>query len=136
MFATLFFGLLDPVTGKLIYVNGGHEPPAILNATGVRTHLEPTAPAVGLFPGVDYEIGEAHLEPGDLLFAFTDGVTEAQNPQGSFYEEDGLVKSVAQHLGAPAWELVSAVLKDIERFGAEAQFGDDIALGILMRAHS
>ncbi len=81
MFATTFFGMLDPVTGTLLYINGGHPPVFIIAPDGtIKDRLEPTGPAVGMFPGAEFEIMDAHLEPGDLLLGYTDGVTDARNP--------------------------------------------------------
>jgi serine phosphatase RsbU (regulator of sigma subunit) len=70
------------------------------------------------------------------LVIYTDGVTESQNIQGSFFDEDGLVNSVKNHLGDPAEELVTAVLTDIRVFSGDAPLVDDIALGVLIRAPS
>ena len=78
MFATLFFGALDPSTGLLMYVNGGHNPPYIVGPDGIRAQLEPTGPALGIVPGAEYKIRQVRLEPGDTLFAYTDGVTDAR----------------------------------------------------------
>ncbi len=86
-FATMFFGMIDPKDGTLLYVNGGHNPPAIVRADGTRQDLPPTGPAVGMLPGVQFRIGEAKLEPGDTLFAYTDGVPEAKDEEGHFFGE-------------------------------------------------
>jgi sigma-B regulation protein RsbU (phosphoserine phosphatase) len=86
MFATLFFCILDPVTGSLAYVNAGHNPPVILGADGkVKATLKPTGPAVGMLEGVDFRIEQTQLEPGDLLFGYTDGVTDARDSAGSMF---------------------------------------------------
>ena len=84
MFATVFFGILDPGNGSLHYINGGHEPPLVLGAEGIKTELRPTGPAVGLFKGVHFAVGKTHLDSGDTLIAFTDGITDAQNLKGEF----------------------------------------------------
>ncbi|MBK8026144.1 MAG: SpoIIE family protein phosphatase [Chloroflexi bacterium] len=68
MFATMFFGMLDPTTGTLVYINGGHPPPMIIAPDGtIKARLEPTGPAVGMFPGADFELNEYKLEPGDIF---------------------------------------------------------------------
>jgi sigma-B regulation protein RsbU (phosphoserine phosphatase) len=91
MFATLFFGMLDPQTGSLLYINGGHCPPMIISTEGeLKARLDPTGPAVGMFPGAEFEIMDAQLEPGDMLFGFTDGVTDARNPAGKLFHEAGI----------------------------------------------
>jgi phosphoserine phosphatase RsbU/P len=87
MFATTFFAVLDPATGQLNYVNGGHNPPVIIGPDGIKARLKPTGPAPGVVPNVDYRLGQAQMEPGDILFTFTDGVTDAKNPAGQMFTE-------------------------------------------------
>jgi len=82
MFATTFFAVLDPATGQLNYINGGHNPPVVIGPNGIKDRLKPTGPAPGMLPDVDYRIGQTQLDPGDILFTFTDGVTDARNPLG------------------------------------------------------
>jgi PAS domain S-box-containing protein len=93
MFATIFFGILDPDSGTLYYVNGGHLPPAIMDKNGTLVHrLPPTGPAVGLFLDVDYRVEEVNLNKGDFLVGFTDGTTDAQNDEGQLFTEERLLK--------------------------------------------
>ncbi|MGD8890430.1 MAG: SpoIIE family protein phosphatase, partial [Desulfobacterales bacterium] len=80
MFATLFFGVLDPKTGKLIYINGGHESLLIVNQSGVKNFLKASGPVVGMMPSMHFKVEHAHIEPGDILIGYTDGVTEALSP--------------------------------------------------------
>ena len=96
MFTTLFFALLDPATGSLTYINGGNEPPIVIGPSGVKGHLNSTGPVVGIIPGVDFAVQGAHLEPGDLLLAFTDGVTEALNPERKIFTEERLLSVLDQ----------------------------------------
>ncbi len=77
LFAPLFFALLDPHTGALRYLNAGHEPPLILDPTGVKARLQATGPVVGRWSGSVFQVATAHLEPGDTLFAFTTSSTNA-----------------------------------------------------------
>ncbi|BAY13648.1 serine phosphatase [Calothrix sp. NIES-2098] len=91
MFATLFFGVLDINTGLLNYVNGGHEPLLIIDAKGVKQYLKPTGPAVGMMPNMQFKMEQIYLEAGDILFGYTDGVTDARNPQGKFFSQDRLL---------------------------------------------
>ena len=65
MFATVFFGVLEPSTGSLHYVNGGHDPPVVFGSSGVKSRLAPTGPAVGMMPDMAFEVGQARLEDGD-----------------------------------------------------------------------
>ena len=85
MFATLFFGILNPAQGTLAYVNAGHEPPFIVGPRGVKTSLAPTGPAVGLMPGIDFGIRHQTLAAGDILLGYTDGITEAVSSDGEFF---------------------------------------------------
>src|SRR4030043_570616 len=82
MFCTIFFGILDTHTGSFSYVNGGHLPPLVINQQGIRESLKVTGPAVGLEAGANYTIGEVMFEPGDTLFAHTDGLTDTITPGG------------------------------------------------------
>ena len=74
MFATIFFGILDPAKGDLAWVGGGQEPPAVRRRDGTIERLAPTGPAVGAMPGMEFAAKTVVLAPGDLLLAFTDGV--------------------------------------------------------------
>ena len=134
-FVTVFYAVLDPSTGRLLYANAGHSPPLVINThTGeVIDRLEYTAKPLGLFVDERCEPGAIELAADELLVIYTDGVTETQNIQGSFFDEVGLVESVKKHLGVPAGELVGSVLLDIEGFSKETQLADDIVLGVLMR---
>src|SRR5262249_24544410 len=77
MFCTLFFGVLDTSTGSLTYINAGHEAPALIGAAGIRARLTRTGPSVGWHPNPTFRSARVFLEPGDILFGYTDGVTEA-----------------------------------------------------------
>jgi len=84
MFATVFFGILDPKTGSLNYINAGHEPPFVIGKQEIR-RLAATAPAVGLMPDAAFKIARDRLQPGDIFFGYTDGATEAKNPEGKLF---------------------------------------------------
>ena len=86
MFATLFFGILEPTTGLLTYINTGHEPLFIISPDGeVKHHLESTAPAVGMLPNMDFPICQIYLQPGEIIIGYTDGVTEARDYNSKFF---------------------------------------------------
>ena len=91
MFATVFFGILDPAIGSLRYVNAGHEMPMIGAQAGVRTRLAPTGPALGLAARASFAVAEAQLAGGELLLAYTDGVVDAREPRsGAPFSEERL----------------------------------------------
>lgn len=131
MFATVFFAILDTTTGLLYYVNAGHEPPAILTSGGL-TRLQPTGPALGLLPQLEFRVGEAALRPGEALFIWTDGVTEAQDAAGALFGEDRLAELLVQGPGS-ADELIERVLGEVQRFAAGAEQADDITLAAVRR---
>ncbi|MGB7877047.1 MAG: histidine kinase N-terminal 7TM domain-containing protein [Anaerolineales bacterium] len=128
MFATLFFGILDPDSGVLYYVNGGHEPPVIMDKDGAITRrLMPTGPAVGLFPDLEFQVEQIQMEVGDLLVGFTDGATDAKNSAGELFSEERLLTSIASpwtSIFSMFFELTTALQKHI---GKQKQF-DDITL--------
>ena len=127
MFSTLFFGLLDSNTGSLVYINGGNEPPIIVGPNGIKSKLLRTGPVVGLFPGIDYQVASAHLEPGDILFAFTDGVTDAQNPEGELFSQERLITLLDSPVGStPA--LLNKIETALQAHAASADQYDDITM--------
>jgi phosphoserine phosphatase RsbU/P len=129
MFATLFFAVIDPTTGSLSYVNGGHNPPAILDKNGViKARLKPTGPAVGIFPDATFGIDQADLEPGDILFTFTDGVPDAHAPDGKMFTDKRLMELIS---GAPvtsAKELLDRVDEAVHQHISTAIQFDDITM--------
>ncbi len=126
-FTTLFFGLLDPVTGLLTYLNGGHEPPVIIGQAGLKTHLRPTGPIVGLWPNLDFKIQETHLEPGDTLFAFTDGVTDAMDSAGERFTKEKLWLLLEQARSSPT-DLLNHIEIKLQAHIAGADPYDDITM--------
>ena len=135
MFATLFFGILDPDSGELSYINGGHEPLFIVGSTGgIKEHLSFTGPAVGIEPEIDFRIEQTHMEPGDLLLGYTDGVTEAGSSDGAFFTMDRLV-SILETPSSTATKLLDKIAGSLqEHIGGADQF-DDITLLAIRRIH-
>jgi sigma-B regulation protein RsbU (phosphoserine phosphatase) len=128
MFATLFFGVFDPVTGGLSYVNGGHNPPFILDKLGnVKERLKPTGPAVGIMSGVEFGIRQTNLEPGDILFTFTDGVTDAHNEKGELFTERCLIE-LLQKPSHSAKELLDRIDEGVHAHIGDAFQFDDITM--------
>ncbi len=83
MFASVFFGILDLRTATLAYINGGHLPPLLIDRHGVKRSLDRTGPILGVVLDAGHLVKEVALDPGDLLFAYTDGLTETENRGGS-----------------------------------------------------
>ncbi|RSS81789.1 PP2C family protein-serine/threonine phosphatase [Streptomyces sp. WAC06614] len=136
-FATLFFGVLDPVTGSLVYINGGHNPPLLLDADGGRpVALDVTGPAVGVLPDCVYTLGYAQLNPGDTLFVFTDGVPEARCPDGSFLGDDHMLELLALPPSAPprtGKDVLDVMDTAVRRHTGTAEQHDDVTMLALHR---
>ena len=134
-FVTIFYAVLDPATGRFVYANAGHSPPMVFNSQSgeVLQRLEYTGKPLGLFEDEVWEHGEIELSPGDVVVIYTDGVSEAQNEQGEFFDENGLVASVKHHLGAPADNITQGILSDVGEFIAGAPQVDDIGIAVLKR---
>ncbi|MEU7899590.1 SpoIIE family protein phosphatase [Nonomuraea sp. NPDC049152] len=130
-FATMFFGVLNPRSGDLLYINGGHNPPIVLHADGRRTMLPPTGPAVGMLADSSYTLGHVHLAPGDSLFAYTDGVVEARDLDHRLFGTDRLIETLGGP--GPAAGLLDTVDHAVRRFVGTAEQSDDITTLALRR---
>ncbi|MEH1873991.1 PP2C family protein-serine/threonine phosphatase [Nostoc sp.] len=109
MFATLFFGVLNPANGCLTYINAGHEPLLIIGDSGVKKSLKSTGLVVGIMPNIKFKIQQVHLEPGDILIGYTDGVTEARAPSREFFSNKRLLSLLNQKAFS-----ASGLLEDIK----------------------
>lgn len=132
MFASLFFGVLEPSSGNLTYINGGHEPPAIIGPEGVKERLAPTGPAVGMMSNLSFETGGTKFDPGDLLVAFTDGVTEARSPGGDFFGEERMLKLMVDP-AASADSIVQRIAATLGEHTSGTVQSDDITLLVVRR---
>jgi phosphoserine phosphatase RsbU/P len=128
MFATVFFGVLDPASGTLEYVNAGHELPVVLGADGgVRTRLAPTGPAVGLMPDLTFGVGRECIGRGETLLAYTDGVVDARNSAEESYGEERLMALLTDN-AATAEALLDRVDAALGVHVADAAQFDDVAM--------
>ncbi|MER6033186.1 MULTISPECIES: SpoIIE family protein phosphatase [unclassified Streptomyces] len=135
-FATLFFGVLDPLTGNLVYINGGHNPPVLVSADGAEpVLLEPTGPAVGVIPDVTFSLGYAQISPGDTLFIYTDGVTEARSGSGRFFGNE-LMLSQLTGAAVRGEELLDHMDGVLNEFVGPAEQSDDITMMAVHRRAS
>ena len=127
MFATVFFGILEPATGVLLYINGGHDAPVIAGPAGPRTRLPPTGPALGLMPQAHFGLGEAAIAPGEMLLAYTDGVTDARSPQGQeLFGEERLLGLLAGACGPQV--LLDRISAALAQHAPAEQAFDDVTL--------
>jgi len=127
MFATVFFAVLDPASGRLDYANCGHEPALVLGAAGIRERLDPTGPAVGMMPDVQFNLRDVTLAAGETLLAFTDGVTEARAASGELFGTERFEALLATP--APSVrELLDRIERTLQRHTGGAPQSDDITL--------
>ena len=126
MFVTLFHAVLDLESGLLRYCNAGHNPPYLLRARGGRESLAATGIPFGIDPDMPYRIDEIALCPGDLLFLFSDGITEAFDPAGEEFGTARLEAALEAARGTSAAETVGSVLAATGEFAAGAEQSDDI----------
>ena len=127
MFATLFFGILDPTTGLVQYINGGHEPPIVIGKNGVKDRLKPTGMAVGMMEGSQFEAKSLQLDPGDILLTYTDGVPEARDPNRKFFTEERLLDIANQPISS-ASALLDKIMDRLRAHIADADQFDDITM--------
>jgi two-component system response regulator len=133
MFATLFFGILDPVTGSLLYINGGHEPLLVIDSSGgVKAHLRPTGPAVGVQAGLEYKTNEIILAPGDIMIGYTDGVPEAKSSSGEFFSKER-VMSLLDTPVPSATRLIREIVVSVTEHMGEGDQYDDLTLVAVRR---
>ena len=129
MFVTAWMGILDLTTGNLQFANAGHNPPLIKRANGEFEYLKTRAGFVlAGMEGVRYRMGELTLCPGDRIFLYTDGVTEATNKDNQLYGEDRLISFMNRNSTVEATVLLPALKGDIDSFVGEAPQFDDITM--------
>ncbi|WP_433968235.1 SpoIIE family protein phosphatase [Tunturiibacter gelidiferens] len=139
-YATFFYAEYDPVNHLLTYVNAGHNPPYVLR--GAETiALEPTGTVVGLLPDAEYSQAALQLHPGDVLLAFTDGISEAMNHDEEEWGEDNMLASARQLLNRPdctttADQLLTCIFDAADRFTAGAAQHDDMTLLVFTIGHT
>jgi len=135
MFATLFFGVLDPQNGKLFYVNGGHEAVFVIGQSGVRERLLPTGPSVGVFQEAKFAYKEIQLQPGEILFAYTDGVIDARTPDGDRFTKKRL-NAILSQPATDAMELMQRIGTDLFAHIGIAPQEDDITMLTIQRKNA
>ena len=136
-YATFFYAELDCASRILYYVNGGHNPPAVLRS-GIGgpeiLRLTEGGPVLGLLPGVLYQQHAIQLLPGDCLLAFTDGLSEAMNPAEQEWGEDRMLAAAEAHSSGSAKDLVKHLFQAADAFAAGAPQHDDMTVLIMRLA--
>lgn len=132
MFVSLFGGIFDQSTGQLTYVNAGHNPPVLITDRGNEWLPKACNLLLGIEPGTSFKAQSLALQPGDTLFLYTDGITDARNPAGQFCGPSGLMsfilESVGQGVGLDPQALIHNLRQQLSDFCQESAPEDDITL--------
>jgi sigma-B regulation protein RsbU (phosphoserine phosphatase) len=131
-YATLFLGIYDGTTRRLTYSNGGHLPPILISEDGSSQQLSGGGTVVGLLENVDYPEITMQLQRGDLLVAYSDGVTEPENDYGEFGEER-LIQIVRENRHLPLVRITEIVTAAVDDWIGDKEQPDDVTL-VLARA--
>ena len=132
-FVTFFFCVLNPDTGDLSYANAGHNPPILVRANGTAEMLDGGGPVLGILAAAPYQEMRAKLDHGDMLVLYSDGVTEANNPDFEQFDDERFIQVLKQHRHQPATAIVEAVTRAVTEFCAGAAQADDITLAVAKR---
>lgn len=131
-FITFFLAIYDPASGRLDYVNAGHNPPMLVRAGGEVELLDVGGLLLGVMRGMPYDRGTVQLVPGDVLVLFTDGVTEAMSLEAEEYGEERLLATLRAHRSRTAQDLLDAVWADVRTFTRDPEtLSDDLTMVVL-----
>lgn len=129
MFVTAWMGILNIRTGKILFANAGHNPPLVKHADGTFEYLKSRAGFVlAGMDGVRYRKNELDLAPGDAIYLYTDGVTEATDLNEELYGEDRLHAVLQKYKDESMEVICSEIKKDVDLFAGEAPQFDDITM--------
>lgn len=129
VFLTLLYGILNLKTGEFEFSAGGQPPPCLVSATGKGRFLrEPRGMMLGMLDEAAYESAKAQIEPGGLLVLYTDGVTEAENAQGEFFNEQRLRQVLEMAHGRTAGEAATMIVDALTLFSVGAEQMDDVTI--------
>ncbi len=128
MFATAFYGILNTKTGKVVFANGGHNPPFILRHDGMIESTESTGIPLALLENSAYGANAIELRSGDGIFLYTDGVTEAMDGDKNEFSAARLEACLKRHTGSPLPAIIQGVVDEVRAFSAGAAQTDDITI--------
>ncbi len=132
-YATFFYGQYNAATHVLRYVNAGHNPPMLFKQSGAVVRLDVGGPVVGLIAGCAYRQGCVTLDAGDLLIAFTDGISEAMNRNMDEWGEERLIAAVLTDPTRTPRPLIDHIMREADGFVSEAPQHDDMTMVVVRR---
>lgn len=132
MFVTAWLGVLNTETGVLTYVNAGHNPPLVRHSNEAFYFLK-SRPGLVLagMSGLHYRQYELQMQPGDRIFLYTDGITEAANPANELYGNDRLLQYLNRHAAEPLQSVVCGLTADVHAFAGAAEQSDDMTMLVM-----
>ncbi len=133
-YATAFFAEVEPDSGKVRFVNAGHNPGLLLRLGGQAEWLEASGVPLGLLPTAEYSVGEFFFDPRDTLLLYTDGLTEAADADGEEYGDVRLKSVALSNRLLPLDELASKIGEDLDAFVGEVPYGDDRTLVLIRKS--
>ena len=132
-FITCFLSIIDLRDGRFEYVNAGQPPPMLRRQNGTIEHLSTGGIALGMFDQSVSEQSETRLEAGDLLVAYSDGITEAENRAGQPFDEDGLERAIHAYGSSPAPDLARTLFTIVEQHAGDMKMVDDLTIVVVKR---
>ena len=132
-FITLFYGVYDTRSGELTYVNAGHTPPLLVRGDDRIERLSEGGVALGMFERSTYMTGRAALQLDELLAIYSDGITEAENPGGQPFDEQGLESALLGNRHQDVSAIGTAVVRAVEQHTADTRLADDLTILLLRR---
>ena len=129
-FVSAFYAALDVTTRRLIYVNGGHVPPLLYRPDQPPRALEVGGPVLGILPGTSYHEDSVVVKPNDILVLYSDGLSEAESPDGLIFDSHHILRVVENHEKKSAEEICQALLEEVQKFSG-AQHADDLTICVL-----
>ena len=129
MFVTVFLGILDLRTGDLDFANGGHNPPLVVPGRGEIEFLKsPGGSLVGAMEGIAFKSSRISMAPGDTLFLYTDGVTEAMNEHLELFSDERLQRDLTSLKDRTIKEMVAGIVHQVHNFSQWVEQSDDITM--------
>jgi len=129
-FVSAFYASVDAVTGRMIYVNGGHVPPLLLRPGQPPRKLDVGGPVLGVIPAASYHEDSGVFHPKDIVVGYSDGLSEAENPSGEALGEEKIMELVELHRDLSAEAICRALLEEVARFSGSIP-RDDLTICIL-----
>lgn len=135
LFVTTFYGILDPEKGLLTYCNAGHNPPYLIGDSEYESilSLQRTGIAIGIEENSTWTTETVEIHPGDILVLYTDGIPDAQDEDGDFFDDEAIIDITRANSGKFAHEIQSAIIEAVQDFSGGGPQADDITLMVLMR---